>query len=253
MQHIYGNQSRIFLNTALGCDASCAYCYLPKLGIGGETGYISANQAFKILKELPYFEPGKDGTILSLGCYSECWSEKNRIQTLDLLEKLVELGNPIQLATKKMISAEDIFKIDALSVWKNQIGIYLSTPTLSSSEEIEPGTASPDCRLLPLRYMKEIRSLYFVLYIKPVIGGITICDMAQYRNLMKLYPELSVVVGAMLTMRHEKGNFAQVGEGKLQEKVVEDNDILAWELGKERVVYRHSTDVVKAKVELFEL
>jgi len=29
--YLYGNKERLFLNTNLGCNAQCSYCYLPIL------------------------------------------------------------------------------------------------------------------------------------------------------------------------------------------------------------------------------
>ena len=43
---------------------------------------------------------GKNGTLISFGCYSECWDEKNKPQTIKLIKYFLEKGNQIQVATK---------------------------------------------------------------------------------------------------------------------------------------------------------
>ena len=75
LHFVYGAQERIFLNTALGCSARCQYCYLPELDIGNRPEYISAEETLEMLRNLSYFVPGPLGTILSIGCYSECWDK----------------------------------------------------------------------------------------------------------------------------------------------------------------------------------
>ena len=89
---------------------------------------------------LPYFVQGREGTIISIGCYSECWDVGNKQEAFKVISEIVRLGNYVQLATKRGILWEELTKLDSLALFKNQIGIYLSIPTLTGSRQMEKGT-----------------------------------------------------------------------------------------------------------------
>lgn len=102
---ISGNDSRIFLNLELGCSSSCSYCYLPSEGMSHderppEKLRRSATEMLVQLEKFPNFKPGATGSILSIGCFSECWDERIKSETIALINGLLPLGNHIQFATK---------------------------------------------------------------------------------------------------------------------------------------------------------
>ena len=241
MKHfIYGNQQRIFLNTALGCSARCQYCYLPHLGLGHAPHNISAEDALALFYQSDDFVPGSHGTILSLGCYSECWDGENKSETMKLLSNLVTHGNYIQMSTKQSISGEELKEIDSFALYPGQIVIYLSVPTLRHSAELEPGTAKPQERLSPLQWMPEHKNLYFALYIKPVIPNITLEDVPTYSRLMETY-QIPAIVGPLLAAG--KGTIL-VGEGDLKEIDNDESKILQDMLAQHGDVYTHSTQMI---------
>ena len=106
---VYGDSYRIFINTALGCDGGCQYCYLSKLGVSGEQPEKSVEEVLELLNGMEEYRPGRTGTILSFGCYSECWDGKNKRKTTELIRQLAKKENYIQLATKKEITFEELF------------------------------------------------------------------------------------------------------------------------------------------------
>lgn len=78
---VEGTKDRIFLNTALGCESKCKFCYLPSQNyIIGNKPQISINFEEIVKKLLSHsnYIKGKFGTVLSIGCYSECWSKNNK-------------------------------------------------------------------------------------------------------------------------------------------------------------------------------
>lgn len=241
MKHfVYGDRYRIFFNTALGCSARCQYCYLPEMGLGHAPKYISAEDTLAMFKQSDVFVPGPQGTILSLGCYSECWDSQNKSETIKLLSNLTVYGNYIQMATKQVFSRAELEEINSMVLYPGQIGLYLSAPTLSYSEELEPGTALPQERLAPLQWKEELKNIYFALYIKPVIPSITLNDGAIYGRLMKNY-QLSAIVGPLLT----KGvGDVLVGEGSLREIGSNESDSLRSMLESYGSVYTHSTQII---------
>ena len=58
-EFVYGSSKRLFVNTALGCNANCVYCYMPKLGYSQKAKMISGKEAAQLVKSAPCFIPGK--------------------------------------------------------------------------------------------------------------------------------------------------------------------------------------------------
>lgn len=241
MKHfVYGDSQRIFLNTALGCSAHCQYCYLSGLGIGHNPHYISAEETLTLLQQSDEFVPGADGTVLSLGCYSECWDCKNKSETIKLLSNLADYGNYIQMATKQAVSKDELKQLDALARYPGQIGLYLSTPTLSHSVELEPGTASIKDRLAPLNWQAELKHIYLSLYIKPVLPDITLEDASIYCQLAERY-HLPIIIGPLLVCGEST---VQVGEGFLQEADCDESEVLKRMLEPYGHIYVHSMQII---------
>ena len=72
------------MNTSIGCNAGCSYCYLPRLGISGSDVRIAAENLLEALQKVTYLKEGRKGSILSLGCYSECLDNQNISETFRL-------------------------------------------------------------------------------------------------------------------------------------------------------------------------
>lgn len=241
LNFVYGSSERIFLNTTIGCNAKCKYCYLPSLQKdASNTCYkMSADKVYKRLNSLSYFVTGPNGTILSLGCYSECMDKENIQQTQALLRKIIPLGNKIQLATKQKISEKIVQEISKLRKYRSQVTIYVSMPTASSIENIEPGTASYEMRIFNFELCKRY-DIPVVLYIKPFLKGITDRDLDKYVGIVQKY-QVPIVVGSYLSVDLKKSTQSDVGEGLLYEQG-EEREINAFieQLEKYTRVYRHS-------------
>ena len=239
---VYGDSYRIFINTTIGCEGGCQYCYLSKLGVSSGQPEKNAEEVLALLNQMKEYQPGKTGTILSLGCYSECWDAKNKKKTIELIRQLAKNENYIQLATKKEITFEELLEINSLATFQNQIGIYLSVPTISESRILEPRTDDVELRLSPLKHAHKLENIYFVLYIKPVIPHITKRDAVLYQRLMERY-QVPAIIGPMLDL---KGNDESVlvGEDNLAEQESEDLGFLKNHLSKSGKTYRHSTEVI---------
>lgn len=241
---VYGDESRVFVNTAIGCEADCKYCYLPKVGVNKVIKSVTAEEVIRELNALPYIIHGKNGTIISLGCYSECWSKKNKAETMKLLSVVAQWGNYIQIATKQSITEDEIYLLDSISLYKNQIGIYLSVPTISFSTKLEKGTARIRERLLPLHFISKTQNIYFVLYIKPVLKGITLYDREQYKGLIEKY-QVYAVVGSLLSVDTKANSSVLVGEGYFHENKTEEVAQLMDFLDNSGHVFEHSIDVIQ--------
>ena len=58
-----------------------------------------------------------------------------------ILEKILPLGNYIQLATKQVIDKSIIEIIKCKRLFQEQVSIYVSMPTISGISQLENGTA----------------------------------------------------------------------------------------------------------------
>ena len=243
---VYGNSNRIFLNVAIGCEANCSYCYLNDL-VEKECGVwqYSVHDVLEHLKGMENFRLGKMGTILSLGCYSECWSENNKKTTQKLICVLAESENPIQMATKKQIVLEDLLDIDSHLKYEGQLTIYVSIPTVSHSEEYEAGTDCVTKRISNFSLQYRLKKIKFAIYIRPVLENVTINDIEHYQQLMTQY-NLPCIVGDFLRKKTDGEWIANmVGEGHLEEEKVADVDFIMKELKQYGSVYRHSTELIE--------
>jgi DNA repair photolyase len=196
--YIYGDAKRLFLNTELGCRSGCSYCYLPQVGlkINAESSDIkraSAGQILGAVKSDPRFVAGRNGTLLSVGCFSECWDTEARSNSVSLINGLLEFDNSVQMATKREIRLKDFEEINISAAQAGQLGVFVSSATISNWRTFERGTTSPSKRFNSFEFFAELRVAGF-LYIKPVIPGVTIQDIRLYGELIERFG-VPVVVG----------------------------------------------------------
>ena len=240
---IYGDKNRIFINTALGCNSKCSYCYLPDIGIDNQVKYFKAKYIIKQIEKMEQFQRGKDGTIISIGCYSECWDIKNKDETIKLVKYFIDTGNYVQLATKKEITYDELQEINKLIKYKNQLNIYISIPTISKSNLIEIGTDKVEKRISNFKLKSCLKNINFILYIKPVLRCITKLDVKRYIDIIEEY-KLDVVVGDLLSIKSNSKIISDVGEKMLYEYKVDDAVFIKEQLSDYTKVYTHSTEVI---------
>lgn len=245
--YLYGNNERLFLNTNLGCLSNCSFCYLPDLSIN-KNGYdnqkISIENLVTRLKNNSNFIKGKKGTILSIGCYSECWDKSNKLDTILLLNNLLEFNNPIQLSTKRKITKKDLELINLSQIkYKGQLSIYISNSSITKYKEYEDKTTKPSIRFKSFDLINEFHLIDFYLYIKPVIKDITIKDKIKYINLIKKY-NLDVIVGEYFEISQDVN--APIGNAILgYSKKENDTEILKNIFSEFCNVYKYSIEPIK--------
>ena len=195
---VEGTKDRIFLNNALGCESKCKFCYLPSQNyIIGNKPQISINFEEIVKKLLSHsnYIKGKFGTVLSIGCYSECWSKNNKKTTIELIKSLINLGNPIQLATKRIISKEEFYDLNSAILWKGQLTIFISSTTVSDYKVWEKSTSDPYKRFGIFTENLNAK-IPLCLYLKPILPNITIKDLDVYAKYATSY-NLQTIVGSM--------------------------------------------------------
>lgn len=192
------NSDRIFINTCLGCNGACSYCYLPSFGYNNKSNDSPVREAPQIIKDIEESKINIDSkTLITLGCFSECWDEKNKPQTIELIKYFLQKGNQIQLSTKKQVTVEDVKQFQNLIKYIGQLVIFVSSASISQWEQIEKNTETPSNRFKTFELSKEL-NIPTVLYIKPVLQGITIKDIELYQEVIKRYEIKDVVVGSIL-------------------------------------------------------
>lgn len=199
--YLFSNDlDRLFINTSLGCSANCSYCYLPILNYSkGEKidTYVTADDLIKQIELYNCYKPGKNGTLISFGCYSECWDEINKLQTKKLINYFLLKGNQVQFPTKRFVDYKDLMDISKNIQYYGQLTIFVSSATINSWDKFEKGTTHPEERFKSFQVMKKL-NIPVILYIKPVLYNITINDVDDYIEVITKYNIKDVVVGSII-------------------------------------------------------
>ncbi len=247
-KHIYGDSIRLFINTELGCASACSYCYLPVEGFpinasGTDTSCKTAKQILAELEEDERIRRGPQGTIFSIGCFSECWDKKNRKETLALILGLLPYGNPIQMATKRRIRKDDLSDVISSCHWSRQLSIFISSASVSDWKTYERGTTAPKRRFESFSACRDCGVNVF-LYIKPVIPNVTINDIAIYGAIMEQY-HLTAIVGNQFE-KSTDGLRSPISHS-LNVAIHSEVDELREALAVYGKVYANSTDTLRKK------
>lgn len=238
------NSDRIFINTCLGCNGACSYCYLPRLGYNNKSNDSPVREAYQIIKDIE--ESGiniDEKTLITLGCFSECWDEKNRPQTIELIRYFLQKGNQIQLSTKKQVTVEDVKGFQDLIKYMGQLVIFVSSASISQWEQIERNTDSPTKRFKTFEVSKKL-NIPTVLYMKPILQGITIQDIKLYQEVVKRYGIKDVVVGSIFKEKESEEKVHFSNKNKLFYNPVSDELEIKRRLMGMCNVYSRSSEVM---------
>lgn len=134
--------------------------------------------------------------MVTLGCFSECWDNRNKTETIKLLSYFLKRGNQIQLSTKKKISIEEMSQFQNIIQYLGQLIVYVSSATISQWSTIEKGTDEPYKRFNTFE-ISNVFDIPTVLYMKPILKGITIQDIDLYKEVISKYNIKDVVVGSI--------------------------------------------------------
>ena len=189
------DNKRIFVNTCLGCTGKCLYCYLGKIGYDNSSIVGEVRRAEKLIEEIELAGISRD-TLITLGCFSECWDDNNKPETIKLIKYFLQKGNQIQLSTKKEIRLDEVKELESLIQYLGQLVVFVSSATISKWDTIEKGTDSPSKRFNTFEISKQL-NIPTVLYMKPVLKGITEQDIELYTEVIQKYSVRDVVVGSI--------------------------------------------------------
>lgn len=207
------NNKRIFVNTCLGCTGRCSYCYLGKMGYDNSSIVGEVKNSKELIGEIEQIGISRD-TLITLGCFSECLDENNKQETMKLIKYFLQIGNQIQLSTKKEIRVEEFKEFGNLIRYLGQLVVFVSSATISRWDTIEKGTDSPNKRFNTFKISEEL-NIPTVLYIKPVLKGITKKDIELYKEVIKKYDVRDVVVGSIFGEKETEETVHFSDKGKL--------------------------------------
>ncbi len=241
--YLYANdETRLFINTSLGCVGECSYCYLPKLG------YSNKKKRNKIMsmEEIVTFLEKSDfnlsiNTLITLGCFSECWEGKSKFETIKLIKYFLCNGNQVQLSTKRQIREEEISDILPFIKYHGQFIIFVSSSTISMHDKIEKNTEKIEDRFKTFDLIKK--NIPVVLYIKPVLENVTYNDIDLYKMYIKKYKISNVVVGSNFTNESSNETVHFSNKHELFYTPIDDEKLIVSELNSICHVFLRSTEV----------
>lgn len=158
------DKNRIFINTCLGCNGGCAYCYLPKMGYNNNEQSLKIRSANQILADIKNSSYSIDeNTLITLGCFSECWDEQNKPQTIELIKYFLSQGNYVQLSTKKQITLDEVMQFKELIQYLGQFVIFVVLQVLANGKNLKEILITLQIVLGHLRFL--INLIYQLFYI----------------------------------------------------------------------------------------
>ena len=238
------DNKRIFVNTCLGCTGKCSYCYLGKMGYDNSSIVGEVRKAEELIEEIEKNGISRD-TLITLGCFSECWDDNNKPETIKLIKYFLQRGSQIQLATKKEISIEEAKEFESLIQYLGQLVIFVSSATISKWDAIEMGTDSPSKRFNTFEISKVL-NISTALYMKPILKGITRQDIELYKEVIQKYGVRDVVVGSIFGEKEAEETVHFSDKGTLFYNPISEEfeiKIRLMELGNLRV-YSRSSEVM---------
>lgn len=243
--YIFANDNkRVFINSSLGCKGQCSYCYLPMLGYNNKAikKSISAKKIIELLEQ-KNLDINND-TLISIGCFSECWDENNKNETIDIIKYFLKKGNQIQLSTKCKVLKKELTEILPLIKYPGQLIIFVSSATISKHNIYEKNTSSIIERFKTFK-ISENANIPVVLYIKPVLQNITINDIDLYKKYIEKYDIKDVVVGSIFSNKKSEETVHFSNKNELFYSKCQDEKLIISKLSKITNIYRRSSEVME--------
>lgn len=239
------DKNRIFINTCLGCNGGCAYCYLPKMGYKNNEQSLEIRSANQILADIKNSSYNIDeNTLITLGCFSECWDKQNKPQTIELIKYFLSQGNQVQLSTKKQITLEEVMQFKELIQYLGQFVIFVSSASIREWEKFERNTDNPTNRFRTFDISNKL-DIPTVLYMKPILQGITRQDIDLYKQVISTYHVKDVVVGSIFKEQQSEETVHFSNKNQLFYNPVSDEMVIKNSLRDICNVYSRSSQVMQ--------
>lgn len=195
--------NRIYISQASGCSANCVYCFIFDDGHPRKP-YLFEASGYEVkewLSSQKGFRAGKNGTLISLAPYCDPFANEVIEKTLEFVEALAPLQNPIQLSTKYFIDESIARQMGKSQAIPGQIILYATVTSFQLWKKIEPAAYEPYLRLTGLLNARK-QGVNTCLAIKPVLPGITDNEIDLFVQAVKDYDIPYCVVGVMYSSEH---------------------------------------------------
>lgn len=168
------------IHTGIGCKYSCTYCYIYDMGFPHKvTPYpLTGEELVLALLLNPYFIPGRDGSLVAFGSVTEPFLPETFPKTIEYLEHVGALGNPIQLSTKSSLSSKEAAEVGRVVRGHN---ILMTVITLKKYRELEPLAPPPSERFRTCTLLTKYGAA-ITLFVRPIIPGVTDVEV---RNILE--------------------------------------------------------------------
>lgn len=182
-------KNRVFINPTIGCGLNCEYCYLPEYSITHNKSPIPAGingaNYRAVIKHDERVTLGKEGTLLSIGSFCEPFLPEIANLTVDILNELRSLGNPIHIATKCFPGSPSIDELVATYADDpTQLMVNLSLNDLEFTD-VE----------IARQWLTYSTKINIAIYIKPFLSK-TYHQLSRFAELGHSYPNVSFIVGS---------------------------------------------------------
>ena len=138
---------------------------------------------------------------------------------------------------------EELTEILPLINYFGQLVIFVSSATISKHDTIEKNTTPISNRFQNFSLFNSL-DIPAVLYMKPVLKGITINDLELYKKYIEKYNIKDVVVGSIFTNYISKETVHFSNKNELFYTKNSDEDMIISELSKITNVYKRSSEVM---------
>jgi DNA repair photolyase len=238
------------------CAYSCIYCYIVDMGFKfhkPKPCELSSEELALSLLYNPNFNPGRNGTYIAIGSIVEPFQPELKSLTINYIEQLAKLGNPIQFSTKSHLTNSEAKAISLACNWISPL-VTILTLDEAKARLLEPFAPSPQKRLETIANLADAGLKPF-LFLRPILPGIITPD--ENLNLINesiRYGLQGVVLGNFRVTRRIIGALKKKGldvseierrtrviDGKQRTVSVQDlRDKIEAQLGNATMVYRRS-------------
>lgn len=170
------DDGRIFISPVLGCIGGCKYCYLEIQNYFlPRENMITFDDIMNFIEQCDIFEYGKCGTIISIGAWGDIFPPNStylRNKSIDLICKILHIGNPVQIMSKFSIDNDTVNIICKAQIYQNQLLYSTTITTINYWKIFEQNTSSPIERMETCKKFSSYGVITNVL-LKPFLLGIT--------------------------------------------------------------------------------
>ncbi|GIK41029.1 MAG: hypothetical protein BroJett011_48620 [Chloroflexota bacterium] len=190
--------NRIYISQASGCSANCVYCFIFDDGHPRKPRLfdIPGDDVRQWLESQKGFRAGRNGTLISLSPYCDPFSKEVTDKTLEFVEALAPLQNPIQLSTKYFVDQTIAKRLGKSQTMFGQIILYATVTSFQFWKRIELAADEPYLRIEGLLNARR-QGINTCLAIKPVLPGITDKEIDLFVKAIRDYDVPYCVVGVM--------------------------------------------------------